>query len=223
MSKLPTPQLGRRHIIGGLAATAAMATLPRFSAEAAQPGLIRTPRQTEGPFYPVDWLGDSDNDLVLVRGEAAQAMGQVTHILGRVVDTSGNPIIGASVEIWQCDANGHYLHPNDRSARGRYDQRFQGRGRMRTGNDGSYTFRTIRPVPYPGRTPHIHFAISTPDNARLITQMYVAGEPLNERDGILRRISDARQRDSVIVNLEPAERLEAGALAGTFDIVMARA
>jgi protocatechuate 3,4-dioxygenase, beta subunit len=86
--------------------------------------------------------------------------------------------------------------------------------------DGGYRFRTIRPVPYPGRTPHIHFAITTPRGQRLVTQMYVAGESLNERDEILSQISDAAARASVIVSLEPAPQVEPAALAGTFDIVM---
>jgi protocatechuate 3,4-dioxygenase beta subunit len=122
------------------------------------------------------------------------------------------------VEIWQCDANGRYRHPSDRNAT--RDPAFQGRGRMVSGADGRYAFRTIRPVSYPGRTPHIHFAIVAPQGAKLVTQMYVAGEPQNARDGVLQAIRDARQREAVIVRLEPAERLEAKALAGTFDIVM---
>ena len=95
------------------------------------------------------------------------------------------------------------------------------RARCSQGDDGgAYAFRTIKPVSYPGRTPHIHFSIAAPGHERLITQMYVAGEPQNERDGILNGIRDARQRESVIVKLEAADRLEAGALAGTFDVVL---
>lgn len=220
MTRIPTPQLGRRHILGGLAASAAASALPQLPA-LASPRLVPTPQQTLGPFYPVEWVGDIDNDLVVVRGEAAQAMGQITHVAGRILDIDGNPISGAAVEIWQCDNNGHYLHPGDRAARGKRDQRFQGRGKMLSGPDGSYSFRTIKPVPYPGRTPHIHFAISAPGKPRLVTQMYVSGEPLNERDGLLRSIRDIRQREMVLVRLEAADRLETGAaLAGTFDIVM---
>ena len=92
---------------------------------------------------------------------------------------------------------------------------------MPVGSDGSYAFRTIKPVAYPGRTPHIHFAVTAPGRKPLITQMYAAGDPQNERDGILNGIRDARQRASVIVKLEPADRFEPGALAGTFDIVLA--
>ncbi|MCL4766793.1 MAG: protocatechuate 3,4-dioxygenase [Hyphomicrobiaceae bacterium] len=219
MARILTPQIGRRTVVGGLASTAAMLVLPRAPVTAANLPLIPTPAQTTGPFYPVDWLGDADNDLVRVHGEPARAMGQVAHVAGRVLDASGAPVSGASVEIWQCDNNGRYRHPGDRRGSPR-DSGFQGRGRAVTGADGGYSFRTIRPVPYPGRTPHIHFAIIT-SARQLVTQMYVAGEPLNEGDFLLNRIRDPRQRESVLVLLEPADRLEPGALAGTFDIVIA--
>jgi protocatechuate 3,4-dioxygenase beta subunit len=220
MARIVTPQIGRRSLVGGLAAATAATLVPaRLAlARAARPP---TPAQTEGPFYPVDWAGDVDNDLVVVQGEAARALGQVTHVLGRVLDRSGAPISGAAVEIWQCDNNGRYRHPGDRAGARPRDLAFQGRGRSLSAADGSYAFRTIRPVPYPGRTPHIHFAVLAPGRERLITQMYVAGEPLNASDFILSRIRDPRERDSVIVPLERADRLETGALAGTFDIVLA--
>jgi Protocatechuate 3,4-dioxygenase beta subunit len=114
-----------------------------------------------------------------------------------------------------------HLSPSGRPETGsRTRRRLQGRGRARTGKDGAYSFRTIRPVTYPGRTPHIHFAVLAPGRSALITQMYVAGEPLNERDSILNRIRDPRQRDSVIVKLQPGDRIEDQALVGTFDIVL---
>jgi protocatechuate 3,4-dioxygenase beta subunit len=205
----------------GLSALAASNALPARS-HALAAALNPTPRQTEGPFYPSDWSGDADNDLVIVKGEAARALGTVTHIKGRILDATGVPIQGAAVEIWQCDANGRYRHPSDTSwlPRASRDSGFQGRGRMLAGAGGAYSFRTIRPVAYPGRTPHIHFAVSAPGRERLITQMYVAGEPQNERDGILNAIRDEAGRRAVIVALEPAERLEEAALTGTFDIVL---
>ncbi len=219
MSAILTPRIGRRQVIGGMAAAVSSGLLlPSGTAWAS--GRVLTPRQTKGPFYPVHWAGDIDNDLVRVTGGDAESLGRVSHIMGRVTDTQGTPIAGAIVEIWQCDQNGRYLHPGDWQRRKR-DEGFQGRGRTRTSGDGGYRFRTIRPVPYPGRTPHIHFAIEAPDGRRLVTQMYVAGEPGNERDGLLQRIRDPRQRASVIVALEPADRIEAGALGGTFDIVLA--
>ena len=220
MSRILTPQIGRRHVVKGLAALTTLSLLPGAGSAAAAPDLVVTPAQTEGPFYPTDWTGDIDNDLVRVTGEAARAQGQITHVLGRILDSSGAPIPGAAVEIWQCDATGIYRHPRDTHSLRERDAGFQGRGRMLAGADGGYAFRTIKPVAYPGRTPHIHFAITAPGRAPLITQMYVEGEPLNRRDGILNGIRDARQRDSVIVKLEPGDRLEDQALVGSFDIVL---
>jgi protocatechuate 3,4-dioxygenase, beta subunit len=222
MTRILTPQLGRRHVVRGLAAVTAATLVPNVrSALAAQQQLVTTPSQTEGPFYPTDWGGDADNDLVRVIGEAAQAQGQITHILGRVLDTSGAPIPGAAIEIWQCDATGIYRHPRDTGRFRERDASFQGRGRATADQKGGYTFRTIKPVAYPGRTPHIHFAITAPGREPLITQMYVAGEAQNERDGILNGIRDARQRESVIVSLQPGDGLEPSALMGNFDIVLA--
>src|SRR6185295_6022556 len=170
------------------------------------------PRQTEGPFYPTDWSADADNDLVAVSGENARAMGVVTHVRGRVLDLGVQPLAGVAVEIWQCDARGIYRHPQDERGARRHDAGFQGRGRVVTDATGRYVFRTIRPVPYPGRTPHIHFKVLAPGRNALITQMYVFGEPQNARDGVLNGIRDRRQRDSVIVRLDPADGLEPGSL-----------
>jgi len=220
MSRILTPQIGRRQLVRGLAATAAAALLPGASMARAAAELVATPRQTEGPFYPTDWSGDVDNDLVLATGEAARAQGEITHILGRILDTSGAPIRGAAIEIWQCDSTGIYRHPRDTHWGRSRDAGFQGRGRAQSDGSGTYTFRTIKPVAYPGRTPHIHFAVTAPGRTALVTQMYVAGEPLNARDGILNAIADPRQRDSVIVQLAPGNRSGEQALIGTFDIVL---
>ncbi|MGE4244394.1 MAG: protocatechuate 3,4-dioxygenase subunit beta, partial [Parvibaculaceae bacterium] len=131
----------------------------------------------------------------------------------------GRPVKGAAVEIWQCDANGHYRHPHAPDTR-RFDPGFQGYGRTAVDDAGSYEFRTIRPVPYPGRTPHIHFAVHAPGAGRLVTQLYVKGEPLNERDGVLRGIRDSSQRQSVVVPFEAADPIEPGSQAARFDIVL---
>ncbi len=211
MRKAATPFLsGRRWMLAGLAA-AAVPGVARAQA------LAPTPRQTTGPFYPVDWSGDIDGDLVRVTGAAAQAQGVVTHLRGRVLDEAGRPVPGATVEIWQCDAFGRYRHPRDR-ADGR-DAGFQGRGRVVSGIDGSYAFRTIRPVTYPGRTPHIHVSVAT-GGAKLVTQFYVAGEAQNERDFLFNSLRDERAREAVLLRLAAAERVEAGALLGEKDIVL---
>lgn len=220
MNPVRTPSLGRRRLILGMSAAAASLLGRGEFIGPARAALIASPRQTLGPFYPRDWEGDVDNDLVVVTGEAARAIGQVVHVEGRVLDLGGAPVAGAEVEIWQCDGQGIYRHPRDEEGGRRRDAGFQGRGRTLTEAAGRYRFRTIRPVPYPGRTPHIHFKVAPAGGRELVTQMYVFGEPENAGDGILNSIRDARQRDSVIVRLEPADRLEAGALAATFDIVI---
>src|SRR5215217_6514819 len=114
---------------------------------------------------------------------------------------------------WALPAPGRY-----RQAAARYS--FSGLWRMTSGADGAYQFRTIRPVAYPGRTPHIHFAVRTSSGRQLVTQMYVAGEPLNARDGLYASIRDPRQREAVTVALAPGNGVENGALVGTFDIVL---
>lgn len=183
-------------------------------------GLVPTPPQTEGPFYPVSFPADLDNDLVQVRGQATRAMGTVLHLRGRVLGRDGKPASGALVEIWQSDSLGIYDHPRQ-SGRDRRDPAFQGYGRMMADAQGNYSFRTLKPVAYPGRTPHIHLKIATGSGAMLTSQFYIAGEPQNERDGLYRAaIRDPAQRARIDMKLEPANGLEAGALATSMDIVV---
>ena len=207
-------RLARRGLLIGAAALAALDTRAAFAA------LLATPAQTAGPFYPKALPLDAESDLVRIAGHAHEAAGTITHVFGRIVDTNGQAVANAKVEIWQCDSRGHYHHVNDGDPR-QLDPDFQGYGKTVSAGDGSYRFRTIRPVPYPGRTPHIHFAVTTAIGRRLVTQMYVAGEALNARDPVLSQIRDPTQRAAVIVPLAPTQQFELGALAGTFDIVMA--
>jgi protocatechuate 3,4-dioxygenase beta subunit len=202
--------LGRRLAILGGGATL-MAAPSLLSAK-----VLPTPRQTEGPFYPTALPLDQDNDLVSVTGQQARARGTIAHDGGRVLDSAGNPMAGARVEIWQCDWQGIYLHPRD-GGQNRRDTGFQGFGAATSAGDGSYRFRTIRPVAYAGRTPHIHFKVKA-GGRELTTQMYVAGEPGNERDGIYRSLGAAAPL--VTVAFAPAPQLEPEAIAGAFDIVL---
>lgn len=153
--------------------------------------LSTTPAQTAGPFYPLEFPLDDDNDLTRVRGRNAVARGRIVDIEGRLLDPDGRPIPGARVEIWQCDANGRYHHPHDRG--GPLDENFQGFGHHTTDANGRYRFRTIRPVPYPGRTPHIHYAVLMPGRRPFTTQLYVAGDPGNEGDFLYRRVPAERR------------------------------
>ena len=181
--------------------------------------LVLTPRQTEGPFYPDRLPLDTDNDLLILNDALTPAVGEVTWLSGRILDAKGDPIRNAVVEIWQCDAKGVYLHRGSDNAAKR-DANFQGFGRFLTSASGEYLFRTIKPVAYPGRTPHIHYAVKLKGRDKFTTQCYVQGEPQNERDGVLRGISDPKARASVVVPFAPLKDARAGELAARFDIVM---
>ncbi len=170
-----------------------------------------TPRMTEGPFYPREFPADVDADLTRVAGRGARAQGTVLEVSGRLVDRSGRPLPGLRIEVWQCDAQGHYHHVGDPAG----DPNFQGYGVAGTDAEGRYEFRTIRPAPYPGRTPHIHFTVRDGDRKRLTSQMFIEGEPRNERDFLYRGLGrDARL---VTMKLEGAGE----ALKGALDIVLA--
>lgn len=201
--------LTRRDLVIGLAATALLAPTPILGQA------MLTPAQTLGPFYPPERPRDSDFDLTRVAGRAGPAKGTAIEVAGRVLETDGRPIAGADVQIWQANAFGRYVHPRDTSS-APLDPDFQGFGAALTGADGAYRFRTIRPAAYANRTPHIHYMIKVHGRPRLVTQMYFAGEPLNERDGVLAGIVDPARRQAVIVPFDGAGR-------GRFDIVMAPA
>lgn len=170
---------GRRLFLGTAAMTATyFATPGLFAAE-----LMKTPRQTEGPFYPDKLPLDTDNDLLIITDKITPAIGTVTHLSGKVLDLKGDPVRNALVEIWQCDNNGAYLHSGTDNGTKR-DKNFQGYGRFLTSSTGEYYFRTIKPVPYPGRTPHIHFKVKVKGKEVLTTQMYIKGHANNMKDRI---------------------------------------
>lgn len=176
-----------------------------------------TPRQSLGPFYPQKLPIDSDADLTFVDGQDGRATGQTTVLSGRVLDRSGAPISRARVEIWQCDAFGSYHHPRDG---GGVDPHFQGFGQTITDTDGNYRFKTIKPVAYPGRAPHIHMKVI--DGSReLVTQIYVKGESANQRDFLLNAIRDEQSRQSLEVTFEASPDLSQSELVAHFNPVLA--
>ena len=181
--------------------------------------LVKTPRQTAGPFYPDHLPLDTDNDLLVVNDAITPAVGEVTHLSGRVLDGRGQPLRNAVVEIWQVDGRGAYLH-SDSGNREKRDGNFQGFGRFLTGSSGEYYFRTVKPVPYPGRTPHIHVKVDKADRELLTTQCYIKGHPGNDRDGVLRGIRDPQQRAAVQIAFTPLPDSTIGELAARFDIVL---
>jgi protocatechuate 3,4-dioxygenase beta subunit len=176
-----------------------------------------TPRQSAGPFYPTELPLDDDNDLTRISGSSGVASGEISDLSGRLVDVNGRPLGGLRIEIWQCDANGRYRHPRDPGTR-EPDPHFQGHGHTLTDADGRYRFRTIRPVPYPGRTPHIHFAVFPEGTQPFTSQLYVAGDPGNDSDFLYRRVP-AERRHLVTAEFVPGGSGDA-ALAADFDIVL---
>lgn len=218
--------IGRRQLLlGGVAGLGALAAgRAGLWAQDAKPGafaeeLIRTPQQTEGPFYPIKLPLDTDNDLLIVNDSITSAVGEITHLSGRVLDARGGPLRNVLVEIWQVDHNGAYLH--EKSGNGdKRDANFQGFGRFMTGSTGEYYFRTVKPVPYPGRCPHIHVAIKMKGRDKWTTQCYVKGHEGNAKDGVYRGIKDPKQRESVTIDFAPLKGSKLGELAARFDVIL---
>ena len=167
--------------------------------------LMPTPAQPEGPYYPLREPADADFDL-LRNGSSAYAKGRAAWVEGVVLDMSGKPLKGGLIEIWQCDADGHYDHPRGGS---RMDAAFQGFGRVALDAEGRFAFRTIRPSPYVGRTPHIHAKIKLGRQTLLTTQLYVEGDPGNARDGIWRRMSEAERASVTVPYIDAADAARA--------------
>lgn len=181
--------------------------------------MVRTPALTEGPFYPDRLPLDVDNDLIVIGKSTTPAVGEITHLTGRVLDLKGDPVKGAIVEIWQVDHHGVYIHSGSAN-KSSEDKNFQGFGRFETASDGAYKFRTVKPVAYPGRAPHIHVKVKKGDRELLTTQCLVKGDAMNARDGVLSGVRDAKQRESVIVAFDPLKDSKIGELQARFDIVL---
>jgi protocatechuate 3,4-dioxygenase beta subunit len=220
--------LHRRHVLEVVAAFGAMSLfspLRRALAQARQ----RTPEQILGPFYPVRKMPDPGGDLTHLPGKSGRAAGQVINVMGRVLDIDGKPVRQAKLEVWQANTHGRYTHPNDDNP-APLDANFEGFGVMTTDAEGRYRFKTIKPGAYPAggdviRPPHIHFIVSG-HRDKLVTQMYFAGEPLNERDPFLHSAPAASRELLVARELPPppelARDLEPDARLEVFDIVLLR-
>ena len=206
----------RRGFIRQLSFAAALFSVPGlFAEELAR----KTPWVEEGPFYPPRLPLDTDNDLVIVNDSITPAVGQVAHISGRLLDTKGEPIRNATIELWEADSRGVYLA--DQANRSRFDAHFQGFGRFLTGSTGEYYFRTIKPVAYAGRpAPHIHFKVKKQRQQPYTTQLFVKGATGNQQDRIWRRDGDEPTRALVTVDFVPINQSRVGELAARFDIVL---
>jgi protocatechuate 3,4-dioxygenase beta subunit len=180
--------------VGGLALSGGIRTV---LAQALQ----RTPDQILGPFYPVVKPPHQGADLTTIPGKPGRAAGQVIHVMGRVVNLEGQPVPGAHMEIWQANTHGRYTHPSDTNP-APLDPNFEGFTVLTTDAEGRYRFKTIKPGAYPVgpnamRPPHIHFDVTGKTN-RLVTQMYFAGEPLNDQDRFLQGAGP--NKESLILN-----------------------
>jgi protocatechuate 3,4-dioxygenase, beta subunit len=199
MSERPNNRsvLERRLFVAGLAGAVA---LPLAHAQS-----TATPAQTLGPFYPrnpSERPRETDADLLILDGDRVLTKGVPLYLTGRVVDRRGAAVPNAAVEIWQCDANAVYHHP-DGGAESQRDQGFQGYGVTKTGADGDFHFRTIRPVAYPGRTPHIHVRVQSAEGRVLATQLYLPNEPGNRNDFLFRRLN-ADEQAALTLRFGPA-------------------
>lgn len=186
--------------------------------------MMPTPRLTEGPFYPDQLPLDQDNDLILIRDSTTPAVGDITHLTGRILTAAGSPVRGATMEIWQCDANAVYLHTGDSGRKkDQQDANFQGYGKFETASDGGYRFRTIKPVPYPGRpAPHIHIKVSQNGREVLTTQLMVRGHAGNARDGVFRSAGDMVDRELVMGDFTKVADSKIGEFACSFNIVLGK-
>ncbi len=214
-NELP-PASSRRAFLRRLALSSAFFTTSGLFAEELS---RKTPSVEEGPFSPARLPLDTDNDLLIVNDSLTPAVGEVTHLGGRLLDGRGEPVRNATIEIWEADSLGVYL--GDRPNHARFDAHFQGFGRFLTGSTGEYYFRTIKPTAYAGRpAPHIHFKIKRKGQEPWTTQLFVKGDPGNPRDGIWRRIGNESAREAVTVEFAPVKGSRAGELAARFDIVL---
>lgn len=199
----------RRHFLRRMAGGVALLSAPLQAA-------MLTPRQSAGPFYPDLPLLEDDSDLTRVPGSEAVAKGRIADLGGRLLDRNGAPIAGTRIEIWQCDANGRYRHSRDPGQR-EIDPGFQGLGHAVSDGDGLYRFRTIRPVPYPGRTPHIHVAVFPSGEKPFVTQLYVEGEQRNADDFLYQHILQEQRH---LVTVPFADKGASLPLEARWDIVL---
>ena len=219
MSPLDFP-LSRRTFLHAACWSSPFMTTPGLFAEQ----LFETPALTEGPFYPDKIPLDTDNDLLIINDHITPAVGEVTNLTGRLLTADGSPLNNVTIEIWQCDANAVYLHSADSERKkNQRDQNFQGFGRITTSSTGEYRFRTIKPVPYPGRpAPHIHIKLKKGDRELLTTQLFIRGHEGNAKDGIFYSTRDLIDRELLQADFKPVKDSKINEFAANFDIVVGR-
>ena len=205
-------------MIAGLGAGVAVLAAGRT----AKAACTLSPYQVDGPFYPVA-AQEQDWDLTRIAGGTGRAEGEVIEVVGQVLDSKCRPLSGCVIEVWQANIHGRYAHPRDKPRGRPLDANFQGYARFSAAEDGTYRILTIVPSSYAAigdwiRPPHIHFKVHAPLNPTLTTQMYFAGDPLNDKDLLLAPLPPGQR-----ALLEVAfDRTRAdGVRGGTFNLVLA--
>lgn len=225
MSMMNRAAASRRKFLGSLGVTAGAVAAGRWLergvfAEALSQR-VRTPELTEGPFFPDKLPLDTDNDLLVINDNITPAVGTITHLGGRILGSDGEPVRNAVIEIWQVDNHGSYLHSDGVNRRaGKRDTNFQGYGRFLTSSSGEFYFRTIKPVTYPGRTPHIHVRVAVKNRVALTTQFFIKGERQNDRDGVLGGVRNPAARDSIISDYTPMKDSKIGEVSARYEVVL---
>jgi protocatechuate 3,4-dioxygenase beta subunit len=204
----------RRKFLEKMAFMTAAFSTPGLFAE----GLTRTARQAEGPFYPDKLPLDTDNDLLLINDAITPAVGEITHLTGQILSHTGEPVRNAVVEIWQADSTGSYIH--SKGHKEKIDKNFQGFGRFLTGSKGEYYFRCIKPTKYVGRAPHIHFAINKHGQRILTTQLYIKGDPRNEKDFLFNQAKTPEAKATLVTDFKPIEESKTGELAANWNVIL---
>ena len=220
MCIMKNSSITRRNFVYGMSATTIL-TQSCSAADLADK-LTLTTKGTEGPFYPDKLPLDTDNDLIIVNNSITEAVGEITHLTGRVLTQAGSPLSDTTVEIWQVDNAGVYMHSKEPHLK-KKDSNFQSYGRFLTNRKGEYYFRTIKPVKYStgiSRTPHIHVKVTRKNKHLLTTQLYIKGEARNKTDAIYKRIKDSKSKESVTVEFTPFENHGLKQLTAHFDIVV---
>jgi len=220
--------LNRRRFFKSIALASAGFTLPGYLAEA----LTVSPSVTQGPYYPLaqNIPLDKDNDLVQLNDNTSIASGIVTYVSGRVLDSSGNPVRGALVELWHADNGGNYIYSASSSKNPAADANFQGFGQFLTGSTGQFLFRSVKAGLYVGRTRHYHWGVTLPGKlTRATTQTFwnetaydlngVAWSTQNSNDNVYSTITDAAQRASVLLNYTTVPATTTGEMQASWDFV----
>ena len=172
-----------------------------------------TPSQFEGPYYPTVPIPMRPD---LLAQDAPANAGTPMWLTGRVLDVHGQALPGVQVQLWQADQAGLYRHPKAPNTENVHPA-FAGFAAQTTDSEGRYRFRTIIPVPYTGRVPHIHAKLIHRGQSALVTQIYLRGQA--KEQGMLFGLiaSLYGSRDSLVI--DPIGRSD-GEHEAVFDFVI---